>query len=329
MDTFWKTKLNKEIKYCQEHGVGAFCAKVVVSIVNMALGKYLYYHYRVSSQFRMAQDRLGMLKRVCPYEGIPQVIVSLTSFPARINTVHQTIETLLVQTYKADRIILWLAEDEFPDGEDSLPPQLRRLCDRGLEIRWCENIRSYKKLIPTVKSFPDAIVITFDDDLLYNRRSIERLVVSYMAKPDCIHCHRAARMIYHTPDWVDRVLDLKKGYPAPTYLNEPTGCGGCLYPPYCFHKDITNQELFLTLAPTNDDLWFWLMGVLNGYRVNIVEENKLKLIYIPHTQEVGLFHINNEGEKLLFVQLKNILQYYPELNSLLANEQRLVGMPIV
>jgi len=329
MDIFWKTKFKKGIKYYQEHGLGAFCAKVVASIVNMVLDKYLlYYYYRVSSQFRMALDRMGMLKRVRPYEGIPQVIVSLTSYPARINTVHQAIQTLLVQTYQADRVILWLAEDEFPGGEDSLPPRLRKLCARGVEIRWCENLRSYKKLIPTLETFPDAITITFDDDLLYNKYHVERLIAAYIAKPDYMHCHWAAMMVYHTPDCVDRALDDKNGYRVPSYLNELVGCGGCLYPPHCFHTDITNRELFMTLAPTNDDLWFWLMGVLNGYRVNIVENNISRLVYIPGTQEIGLCRINSEGEKLLFVQLKNILRYYPELGLLLANEQRLVGMPV-
>ena len=40
-----------------------------------------------------------------------RLIVSLTSFPARIKTVHQTINTLLRQTVKPDHIILWLSED--------------------------------------------------------------------------------------------------------------------------------------------------------------------------------------------------------------------------
>jgi len=318
MGTFWSGKLQKRLQYYQEHSLAALCVKNI-----KFFGKtYLRFYYRASTKVRMARDRLGMLKRARPYEGIPDVIISLTSFPARIRTVHQAIETLLVQTYKADRIILWLARDEFPGGKSSLPPQLQKLCDRGVEIRWCENLRSYKKLIPTLASFPNDIIITFDDDILVHKSCVQRLLKGYVDRPDCIQCHRAAMMIYHTPDHVDRVLDFKKGDSGPTYLYEPTGCGGCLYPPHCFHRDITHQELFMTLAPTNDDLWFWLMGALNGYRVNIAENNISRLTYIPYTQEVGLFHINNEGEKLLFVQLKNILQYYPELDKLLLNEQK-------
>ena len=47
----------------------------------------------------------------------PQYIVSLTSFPARINTAHLAINTLLQQTFKPDRIILWLASEQFAKKE--------------------------------------------------------------------------------------------------------------------------------------------------------------------------------------------------------------------
>ena len=44
-----------------------------------------------------------------------KVIVSLTSFPARLNVVHYGIKALMCQTYKPDRIILWLTEEECKD----------------------------------------------------------------------------------------------------------------------------------------------------------------------------------------------------------------------
>ena len=40
--------------------------------------------------------------------------ISLTTYPGRIKTVHFTIETLLNQTMKPDRVVLWLGEDKFP-----------------------------------------------------------------------------------------------------------------------------------------------------------------------------------------------------------------------
>lgn len=45
------------------------------------------------------------------------VIISLTSFPQRIDVVYITITTLLKQTFKPGKIMLWLAEEQFPNGE--------------------------------------------------------------------------------------------------------------------------------------------------------------------------------------------------------------------
>ena len=56
--------------------------------------------------------------------GPQELIVSLTSYPARIDTVNQTIETLLNQSLCPDKVILWLAPEKFPNREADLPQQL-------------------------------------------------------------------------------------------------------------------------------------------------------------------------------------------------------------
>ena len=67
------------------------------------------------------------------------------------------------------------------------------------------------------------------------------------------------------------------------------------------------------------------MGVLNGRRVNVVENNIDALNYIPDTQDVGLTRINDSGEKLFFRHLDNILNAYPVLHEILLYEQRLAN----
>jgi hypothetical protein len=47
--------------------------------------------------------------------------------------------------------------------------------------------------------------------------------------------------------------------------NFPTGVGGILYPPHAlYEEDVTNSELFLSLAPNADDVWFYAMAMRNG-----------------------------------------------------------------
>ena len=71
------------------------------------------------------------------------VIVSLTTYPGRIDQAWKTISSLLNQTLKPKRVILWLAKEQFPDQQ--LPESVQRLTGRGLEIRYCEDLKSHKK----------------------------------------------------------------------------------------------------------------------------------------------------------------------------------------
>ena len=77
-----------------------------------------------------------------------ELIISLTSYPARIKNVHKTTNTLLNQSLKANKVILWLAENQFPNKEQDLPSKLLAQTTKGLTISWYhKDIKSYKKLI--------------------------------------------------------------------------------------------------------------------------------------------------------------------------------------
>ena len=246
----------------------------------------------------------------------PKIIASLTSWKKRIDTAHLAIRTILNQTRHPDLTVLYLAKEEFPRREKNLPRELLALKSEGLEIRWTKNIRSYKKLIPALKDFPDDIIVTFDDDLLYRPELIERLLAGYRQHPEMIQAHRITNISF---DAAGNVTTSHLPYDKPTYLHKLTGCAGCLYPPRSLHEEVLREEKFMTLAPTSDDIWFWLMGVLNGRRVNVVENNIDALNYIPGTQDT------DAGKKFFFRHLENILNAYPILRDILRYEQRLAN----
>ena len=224
----------------------------------------------------------------------PQVIVSLTTYPARINSVYKTISTLLNQTVKPDRVVLWLAEPQFPDKQ--LPQNLTRLQEFGLEIKWVQkDIRSFKKLIPSLKEFPNDIIITVDDDNYYDCRLIEYLYNSYLENPECIHA-RQAFVVKH--DKNGELVMKARNYVynstyLPSYLNEPVGCGGVLYPPRCLDSNVLNEEQFMKEVPTHDDLWFWAHALIKGTKISVIKNNyKLKNYIVEGSQEDALWQKN-------------------------------------
>lgn len=225
-----------------------------------------------------------------------KIIASLTTFPARINTVEKTIKSLLTQTLKPDKLILWLAEEQFPNRE--LPKSLLALKKYGLSIKWCNDTKSYKKLVPTLKEYPDDIIITFDDDIYYDSNVIENLYNSYLKEPTAIHANRGNRVF--VKNGVLKTASSAELYwtrfKHSSFKNTIIGCGGVLYPPHCLAPEITDEEKFTKFLPTQDDLWFWIMAVKNNTKIKIVSSYDMQIITVEDTQQYGLCKINVKGK---------------------------------
>lgn len=191
--------------------------------------------------------------------------VSLTSFPKRLPTLHLVIESLLRQTIKPDRIILYLTASQVSDVS-LLPRKLLALRDRGLEIVLCpDEIRSHTKYYYAFKSFPDDIVITVDDDLYYRSDLIESLLKCAKDNPGVV-----------IANWIKCIIPGKEKYQEwPDPDREPVcaknclilGVGGVLYPPSSVHKDIFNIGHIKNLSLTADDVWISAMLLKQGTSV--------------------------------------------------------------
>lgn len=260
-------------------------------------------------------------KGVNSYKRTPQIIITLTSYPARINDSYFTIYSLLSQSLKPDKIILWLSLEEFPEKNNSLPKNLIELEQFGLTIGWIpKTYYSFDKIIHALKKFPNDILVTADDDIFYHKDWLKNLYNSYKNNKyrNIIICHRMHK------------IALKNGLPIPYNawqheiqndkldpLNFPTGCGGVLYPPHCFYKDVCKEDIFTNTTPFADDIWLWGMALLNNCffitaknccsfkYTNIYNEcnshNKQNLKYYNITMN------NND------IQLYKLLQQYPKL----------------
>lgn len=247
----------------------------------------------------------------------PKVIVSLTTFPGRINIVYKTISTLLTQTVKPDEVILWLAEEQFPTKE--LPESLTRLQKFGLTIKWCEDIRSFKKLIPTLKENPNDIIITTDDDYYYDKDLIKTLLEEHQKYPDCIIGGRAMLLVRQRNKkfkLIRRSYIYDDTY-LPSYLNPFIGFAGVLYPPHVLHDDIFDKDTFMKIIPTNDDAWFWLNAVRKGTKfVPCKDSYKLKFYTIENSQNIGLYKLNGKNSEVGIGgegAVNMFLEMYPEI----------------
>lgn len=192
-----------------------------------------------------------------------EVIVSLTSFPARIENAWLAIESVFQQTVLPRVILLVLAEEEFPGRK--LPKAIVGQQRRGLTILWTDvNYRSYDKLIPALTKYPDATVITIDDDKIMPPTLVADLLNASAAHPGWIIGYRGWEIISR-----DGELDFGRYWQRATPLSPPDsvfipGNGGILYPPRSLHPTVHDMETAMRLAPSSDDIWFWACAVANG-----------------------------------------------------------------
>lgn len=241
-----------------------------------------------------------------------EVIVSLTTYDKRFYDVYLTIESIMQGTVKPNRIVLWLA-DEMKD--QYIPLSLQRQTERGLEIGYTKDIRSFKKLIPTLKKYPESIIITIDDDVLYEYDLMENLVNAYNADPCHVHGGRLKcfNMDHHRmpEDYRQWKEVCQVGLPSPR--NMCIGVGGVLYPPHCFTEEVFNEAAFMDLCPRADDIWFWCMANMNGYSSDKIfthSRRGVDFLVNPDVQEFSLTKSNLAGSGENNQQLQNVIKHY-------------------
>lgn len=247
-----------------------------------------------------------------------KLIVSLTSFPNRIPKIWMVIETLLEQTVKADKIILYLSELQFPQREQNLPNSLLKMRERGLDIEFVNNdIRSHKKYYYVMQSYPNDYIITVDDDIFYPTTMIQTLLDYHRQYPQDVICRYAKKIKWTKDSNIATSISWKHIYNTQINTNDSflgTG-GGTLFPnpTKIFYKDILNLQLALKLCPLEDDLWINTMLRLQGTKITVVKDYK-GILPILNSQDMMLY-TNNGGENgLTDKQLNDTIEYYKERN---------------
>lgn len=188
-----------------------------------------------------------------------EIVVSLTSYGKRVtDTLPYMLYSLLVQTQLPKKVVVFLDKDNW--NERKLPKILKKIARIGIEFVYCEDLKSYKKLIPALKMFPNNPILIFDDDFYYNPNSIEWMTKAYEMSDKrtvigtwgCIPEQKDGKYLPYN-EWKDCKLgdgnspiSFKSGY-------------GTLFPPNVFDDEIMNDKVFMKLSPTADDIWFWIM----------------------------------------------------------------------
>jgi hypothetical protein len=218
--------------------------------------------------------------------------VSLTSYGDRIRTVHLTLESIAQARLTPARTILWLSDRAY---RNKLPPNLRRLARRGLEVRFTEDLGPHKKYFPyLLQERLDRPLVTADDDVLYPRWWLEGLAQAYAKRPSHVHAYRAHVMkldasgVRFRPyaEW-----SLCTNVEA-SRSHFSTGCSGVLFPPEVLTALRASGRGFADSCPWADDIWLNLHAQRMHCFVAQVRPESIRFCGILLTQGSGLFKRN-------------------------------------
>lgn len=200
------------------------------------------------------------------------VYISLTSIYKNQYILLETLQTVIKQTLLPDRIFLYLSEEPyildsgFKDKQITNPKLLQFVNDHPIiNIKWVKNTGPYRKLLPLLKDKwnEDCIIITIDDDLKMNENSIKNLITDYN-KYNCVIAYRGFTPLFDKIENFDYSTRNKRHNLS--LYNFSTNGAGTLWKPEFFHNTknlIFNDEIYLDTTPKGDDIWFYLIRVLN------------------------------------------------------------------
>lgn len=247
-----------------------------------------------------------------------QVVVSLTTFPAAVTYAIDAIKSILTGSALPDKLVLYLVSSEWVDVK--LPEELLRMEQESelFEIRYHNrSTRSYTKLVPALIDFPEAIIVTIDDDIRYHRHLLRDLLCWHDKYPKFVLAHRVRKIDLSKPyrkwkkyHWYDFLF--KQNHAG--FQNLLTGVGGVLYPPHSLREDMLDANLFMNICPTTDDIWFWAASVANNTPVMPIPFGYNKPKELPKPNNIRLMTTNYRGQDdRNLAALTAVLEQYPEI----------------
>ncbi len=244
------------------------------------------------------------------------LVVSMTSFPARLETLWLTVESIKHQDIRPAKIVLYLINEEI--NREQLPKSLVKEEDDLFEIRFRDGkLRAHGKYHFAMKDFPDSIIVTVDDDMIYPPYMLKIMLKCHKKNPAAVVTNRTSEILFNEDgtlktynEWNNEfdAIDYKDGYVEKDLLI-PMGVCGAMYPPHILYKDVLNFSLAKQLSYLADDLWLYAMTKLSNHPVIKTPMNDQEIIPIDIKDNTTLNAINC-GESQNDVQFRQIRDYY-------------------
>lgn len=187
--------------------------------------------------------------------------VSLTSWRPRLPDLPLTLVSLLSQSPRPPRILVWLTREDIGLLDQAI---IRHLEPHGIAFVEAPELGPHKKWHPMASSQMDPFVIC-DDDTFYPPSWYASLIgdSALPAYVGC-RCHRLTGDAQAGPaPYAQWEKEITAGSP-PSHATFVTGVGGALIHPRRLPAGFLDPEAFMRLCPRADDIWLKLAHLEAG-----------------------------------------------------------------
>lgn len=193
-------------------------------------------------------------------------VVSLTTFGKRSQKAHLAIESISRGIRRPSRLILWIDDVAL---FETLPAAIQRLQKRGLEVRLSGNYGPHTKYYPYVESQEvfDTPLVTANDDVLYPRYWLAKLVDAAQKHPENVNCYWAHVVRLGDNRFREYAQWKQCSSTCPSHSNLALGVMGVLYPPSFLMVLKRAGAAFQACCPKADDLWLHVQALRSGHKV--------------------------------------------------------------
>ena len=236
------------------------------------------------------------------------ISVNITTTLDRADLCAQAVFSIINQTLTPDKICIWLSKEPYlRDKGFTSPPtwvnELNKIKDI-IEVHWTENTGPYRKLLPALRSATDSdLVITADDDIVYGRNWLHALILEHKKNPAKIIAARVRKT-------QTNILGKRKSYihwPIIKTRAEVsagfvvTHGGGAIFQRRLISERLINDDSYLSICPTTDDLWYSMLIKESNSSVLVCPEALSELFFIEH--DTGLENENTLITKKLTTKI--------------------------
>lgn len=235
-----------------------------------------------------------------------KIIVSMTTWPPRFAVAQQAMAAIVGQV-KADNLhdrvhlAMVLSEDEvcYAETRSEACELIGKMEKLGVEVILDRgNIKSHKKLIPTLEKYPNNPVLVVDDDNEQWTGWLKTFISDYDQHPnDIIY----GQSLSHVELQGDRIVEVREqsipfeNAGKVTYNMKPAnGAAGTIYPAHTFTDPrFFDRNLFMRLSPTSDETWQWAFAKIAGKTFRLMSGNNMPMM-LGAPPDSALWHINKD-----------------------------------